>query len=592
MQVTLREEYPRPRLVRERWQGLNGPWRFDFDDEDRGLTEGWFRDSSKLGQTIQVPYAYQTPASGINVQDYHPVVWYAREFDVPTDWQDDQIFLHFGAVDYEATVWVNGHLAGTHRGGYVPFRLDVTKMVKPGRNEVVVRVVDEARYDQPRGKQTARKGGWACWYTPVTGIWQSVWLEPLHQIHLVDLHLVPDIDNERLQVEYELSTVVEGLSIEVVASWQGETVAKTELPLPVTYSDWSDIIPEARGVLSLSIPKPKLWWPEHPNLYDLVVRVRQGDTIVDEVKSYFGMRKVHVENGQFYLNNRRYYQRLVLDQGYWEEGLYTAPSAEALKLDVELTKAMGFNGARKHQKIEDPYYYYYADKLGLLVWSEMPAMYEYSETGAQNLTAEWLEAVLRDRSHPCIVAWVPINESWGVNQLTRRPYPRAEAFLNALYYATHALDGSRPVVSNDGWQHAVTDLVTIHEYTQDWQDLKERQDAFLENTAATTFTHGNPILLSGYRVGDAPILVTEFGGVKVEEQKAEGWGYGQAAVSYDEMVERIDQLVSAIVQESRIEGYCYTQLTDVQQEVNGLLTIDRKPKVPVERYRAVFRRGR
>lgn len=592
MQVTLRQEYPRPRLVRDRWLGLNGVWRFDFDDEDRGIRDGWYLDPSPLTKEIKVPYAYQTPASGINEQEHHPVVWYAREFEVPAEWQDDEVYIHFGAVDYEATVWVNGRLAGQHRGGYVPFRLNISKLLQAGSNTLVVRVVDEPRNDQPRGKQTARQDPWACWYTPVTGIWQSVWLEPLSGVHLKDLHLIPDIDNEALKVEYELSAVTDGLSIELVATWEGETVASTVIPLPRSFNRWSDITPVDRGELTLSIPAPKLWSPEHPNLYDLEVRVYRDGRVVDAVRTYFGMRKVHVADGVFYLNNRRYYQRLILDQGYWKEGLYTAPSAEALRRDVELTKAMGFNGARKHQKIEDPYFYYYCDKLGLLVWSEMPAMYEYSEVGAQNLISEWQRAVLRDRSHPCIVAWVPTNESWGVDQLTRRSYPRAEAHLMTAYYATHALDGTRPVVSNDGWQHALTDLVTIHEYTQEWEELKARQEAFLNNPLATTFTHGNPTLLPGYDNSDAPILVTEFGGVKVEEQKAEGWGYGKAATDYAEMIQRLRDLVSVIVNEPRIQGYCYTQLTDVQQEVNGLLTIERQPKVPLETLREIFGHNR
>lgn len=592
MQVTLRQEYPRPNLVRDRWASLNGEWHFAFDDEDRGMRDAWYLDPTPLSRRIRVPYAYQTPASGINEQEHHPVVWYARDFEVPHTWHGDELYLHFGAVDYEATVWVNGHVAGHHRGGYVPFRLNITHLVKQGTNRLVVRVVDEPRYDQPRGKQTARQGPWACWYTPVTGIWQSVWLEPLNPVHLKDLYLIPDIDHEALRVEYQLSTVVDGLSIELVATWQGTPVASAVVPLPRTFSGWSDITPVDRGVVTLSIPAPKLWSPEHPNLYGLQVRLLRDGAVVDEVKTYFGMRKVHVANGEFYLNNRRYYQRLVLDQGYWEEGLYTAPSAEAIRRDVELIKAMGFNGARMHQKIEDPYFYYYCDKLGLLVWSEMPAVYEYTEEGVQNLIQEWQQAVLRDRSHPSIVAWVPINESWGVDVLRDRVHPRAEAHLMAAYYVTHALDGTRPVVSNDGWQHALTDMVTIHEYTQDWQDLKSRLEAFLNAPHSTAFTHGRLTLLPGYDNRKAPILVTEFGGVKVEEQGAEGWGYGKAAASYAEMAERIRDLVSAILSQPRIQGFCYTQLTDVQQEVNGLLTIGRQPKVPLETLREIFGRQR
>lgn len=588
MSVTMREEYPRPNLVRENWLCLNGAWQFEFDDEQIGIVQSWFVDPAPLKQTITVPYAYQTPASGINVQEHHPVVWYAREFTVPEEWMGGDLLLHFGAVDYEATVWVNGHLAGQHRGGYVPFALEISSLVQPGTNQLVVRVVDDALIDQPRGKQSARKEPFACWYTPVTGIWQTVWLEPVSRTHVSDLYVVPDIDSESVRIEYSLSAVVEGMSVEAVVLLDDERIASLEAPVPRHFNWWSDITPVRTGELTLPVPRPRLWSPEEPHLYDLVIRLRVNGEVVDEVKSYFGMRKVHVENGQFFLNNRRYYQRLILDQGYWQEGLYTAPSAAAIRKDVELIKAMGFNGARKHQKIEDPYFYYYCDKLGLLVWSEMPACYEFSDTGVQAIVAEWQSAVLRDRSHPCIAAWVPINESWGVDILRRRKSPRAEAHLMAMYYATHALDGTRPVISNDGWQHAQTDLVTIHEYTQDPQDLKRRLQRFLEDPHAVTFTHGSEIVLPGYEVGEAPILLTEFGGTKVDAQGAQGWGYGRAAADYDEMAARLKAFIEVIESEPQIQGFCYTQLTDVQQEVNGLLTIDRQPKLPLDVIKDIF----
>ncbi|NLJ24993.1 MAG: glycoside hydrolase family 2 [Firmicutes bacterium] len=588
MAVNLRQEYPRPSLVRERWLSLNGKWQFDFDDQNQGLKEKWFSDAKKLSQKINVPYAYQTPNSGINSQEYHEVVWYARDFEVPSEWRDDRILLHFGAVDWEATVWVNGIVAGKHKGGYVPFSFDITDLLQQGSNQLVVRVVDEDRINQPRGKQTATKQQWGCWYIPVTGIWQSVWLEPVSATRFTDIFLRPDIDGEKLTIEYTLSQLQPGLSIEVVATDEGEILASAKVAGPSRISRWLDA-PLNRGTVNLSVPSPKLWSPENPFLYDLVLRLKDGDEVLDELKTYFGMRKVHIDHGQVYLNNRPYYQRLILDQGYWVEGLYTAPSVEALRRDVELTKAMGFNGARKHQKIEDPYFYYFCDKLGLLVWSEMPACYEYDVEGAERLRREWTEAVLRDRNHPSIIAWVPINEGWGVDQLKGRVMPEATAHLMGLYYQTKSLDPTRLVVSNDGWQHAKTDMLTIHEYTQDKCDLKERYEAFRGNRHKTAFSHGLPILLPDFNYDGAPILVTEFGGVKVEEQQAEGWGYGKAALDYEEMVERIKGLVDVILEQDEVVGYCYTQLTDVQQEVNGLLDANHNPKVEVELYKAAFR---
>ena len=584
----LRQEYPRPSLVRDRWLCLNGEWRFAFDDDDKGLAGGWSSDSSQLDMVINVPFAYQTPASGINCQEYHPVVWYSRDFEVPGDWQRDRILLHFGAVDYEATVWVNGIVAGTHAGGYVPFSFDITDLLREGSNTVTVRVVDEDKITQPRGKQTATGEPWACWYTPVTGIWQSVWLEPVNALRFTDIFLKPDIDNESLTIDYTLTRWEPGLSIEVIASSEGNLVCKQEVSVPDTIIRWL-AAPLSRGSLSISVPSPKLWSPESPFLYDLVLRLKSGDIVVDELKTYFGMRKIHVDRGQVYLNNKPYYQRLVLDQGYWVEGLYTVTSVEELKKDVELTKAMGFNGARKHQKIEDPYFYYYCDKLGLLVWSEMPACYEYDVAGAEALRREWTEAVMRDRNHPCIIAWVPINESWGVDQLAWKVMPEAVAYLMGLYYQTKSLDPTRLVVSNDGWEQALTDMLTIHEYTQDACDLRERYEAFKQNRHKKAFSHGRPIILPEFDYDGAPILVTEFGGVKVEEQQAEGWGYGQAAANYEEMLQRIKDLVDVLLEEDEIVGYCYTQLTDVQQEVNGLLDEHHNPKVDVELYREIFR---
>jgi beta-galactosidase/beta-glucuronidase len=583
-----RSEYPRPDFVRAQWLCLNGPWQFAFDDADCGLYERWYESSASFERIITVPFAYQTPMSGINIQEHHPVVWYKRDLAIPQAWGGQRILLHFGAVDYKATVWVNTQYVGEHQGGYVPFCFDITDYLTPNDNEVTVRVEDDACFNQPRGKQTARKEPWACWYTPVTGIWQSVWLEPVSQTHLAQLHMVPDIDTETLTVHFRLSNLPENLTLEVTVSEAGQEIVKQEIPVPARYTRWSDIKPLQRGTITLSIPQPKYWSPESPFLYDLSVRVKVAGQVVDEVATYFGMRKAHAERGQVFLNNRAYYQRLVLDQGYWEEGLYTAPTLEAIRRDVELTKAMGFNGARKHQKIEDPYYYYYADKLGLLVWSEMPACYEYDEDGAQLLRQEWIEAVQRDRNHPCIIAWTPLNESWGVDQLQRRKQPQIVSYMLELYHLTKSLDPTRLVISNDGWQHALTDLLTIHEYTQNPVDLERRLEAFSQNPHAAVFSHGVYTLLQEFPYNGAPILVTEFGGTRVEAQGSKGWGYGDAVTDYDAWVERIGRLVAAVTSRPDIVGYCYTQLTDVKQEVNGLLTADHTPKVEPERLKAVF----
>jgi len=584
----LRNEYPRPDRVRKEWLSLNGTWDFAFDDRNEGIKGKWFQDLTKLDQKIIVPFAYQAPASGIGTSDYHPVIWYGREFSSPKAW-DERTILHFGAVDYEATVWVNGIYVGSHRGGYVPFFFDITDLLQPESNELVVRIVDLARPDQPRGKQSARDESWGCWYTPITGIWQSVWLEHLHGLHIEDFHLIPDIKQERVLLEYTLSEITENLSLEATVSAEGNLVSRQDIAVGPVYNRWSNVTPLEEGQLSISVPHARLWSVDHPFLYDLVLTLKHEGQVVDEIKTYFGMREVTSRHGQVYLNGRACYQRLVLDQGYWDEGIYTPLSIDDLKKDVELIKSLGFNGVRKHQKIEDPYFYYYCDKLGLLVWSEMPACYEYSEAGASNLRREWTEAVIRDRNHPSIIAWVPINESWGVDQLTRTMDPRIIAYLESLYYHTRSLDHTRLVVSNDGWQHGTTDLVTIHEYTQNASELTRRYQAFSDNPNATTFSHNLPTLLAGFDLTDQPIIVSEFGGVKIEDGKP-GWGYGKAASSSEDMVNRVSELVDALLSFSEIAGYCYTQLTDVEQEVNGLFTIDRKPKADVKRLKEIFSR--
>ncbi|MGI6148571.1 MAG: glycoside hydrolase family 2 protein [Limnochordia bacterium] len=590
--MTLRSEYPRPQFIRELWQTLNGEWDFAFDDQNLGITQAWYKRELPNPRKIIVPFCYQSPYSGINSQEIHEIVWYQREFVLPEAWQGKRVLLNFGAVDYSCTVWVNGHLAGQNEGGYVSFTLDITDFVHPDRNVVTVRVVDRPLTSQPRGKQKARFANYGCWYTQVTGIWQSVWLEAVGSTFIDRVRLLPDIDRGLLEVEFWLSQFEPDLALQCEISLDGEPAAAAICKIEERHTRFSDIIPRRDGFFAVEIPNAKLWSPESPTLYDIKLTLTRGDAVLDKVQTYVGMRKIHTENGRIFLNNEPYYLRMVLDQGFWPEGVYTAPSVDTIRYDVEMTKALGFNGARKHQKIEDPYYYYLCDKLGLLVWCEMPAAFVYDEEVSQNITSEWQRVVMQHYNHPCIVAWVPVNESWGVDQLMHgtRPEedPRLVHHLLALYCVTKSLDPTRLVVGNDGWQQAVTDIVAIHEYTQDADDLRRRYQAFREDRGSNAFSHNRRILLPGYQYMGQPIMITEYGGVKVEEQGAEGWGYGEAAKSYSEMLDRMAALTNAILGEDEICGYCYTQLTDVEQEVNGLLTYDRKPKVDPERFRAIF----
>ncbi len=581
-----RAEYPRPDFVRKEWLSLNGTWDFAF--ADGAADRKYVGDAEAFDRKIEVPFVFQSQLSGIGDTSPHEVVWYRREFTVPKEWQGQQIKLHFGAVDYESTVWVNGQFAGTNKGGYVPFSFDITELLVDGTNTLVVQVIDRDRTDQPKGKQSANLDNWGCWYTRTTGIWQSVWLEPVASTHISHLRVVPDIDNQVVDIEYYIAGITEDLTVQFDVTLNGELVSSTSFPVSVKYSHYSDLTPRSENRVRVSVPDCQLWSPENPVLYDLKIILSKGESAVDTADTYFGMRKVEARGNKIYLNNRPYYLRMVLDQGFWPTGICTPEKAADYEWDVQFMKDCGFNGVRKHQKIEDPYFYYYCDKMGLLVWAEMPSRYIYDETGAVNIIGEWQRAVRRLYNFPSIMAWVPMNESWGVEQLRQGEHKRAQAHLDSMYYTTKALDETRLVVSNDGWQHATTDIITIHDYTQDHVDLTQRYQRFQQDRHETAFSHGLPILLPDYDYKGQPIMMTEYGGVKVEEQEADGWGYGQAAKDYEEMLQRMKELTFAILEQDEMCGYCYTQLTDVQQEVNGLATFDRKPKVATERFKEIF----
>jgi len=585
-----RPEYPRPQFRRRDWTNLNGPWRFAFDDADAGLAENWQNgatlEGSPFDREITVPYCYQAGLSGIGETGFHDVVWYARTFEHPPVGPDGRLLLHFGAVDYRATVWVNGSFVRSHEGGHTPFSADITSALREGENTLVVRAEDPSRDATiPRGKQYWKEESEGIFYTRTTGIWQTVWLEPVDRRRVGSLRLTPNVDEATLDVEARIEGFEPGLTLRLVVSFSGDEVlddgvavtspvVRRRLPL-VRAGEAPDTPHLSRW------PGAKLWSPEEPNLYDLHVELLDGDGgTLDAVEGYFGVRKIEARDGEVFLNNRPYYQRLVLDQGYFPGGILTAPTDDDLRRDVELTKRMGFNGARKHQKVEDPRWLYWADTLGLLVWGEMANAYQYSEEYVRRITAEWQEAVRRDHNHPSIVAWVPMNESWGVPNLGTDPAQREH--LLALYHLTRSLDGTRPVVSNDGWEHALTDLCNIHDY---------RDAAALARTYATVESSvaaepaGRRIYAPGHAYRGEPILVTEFGGIAFAGEER-GWGYSTVA-NPEDFLKRYAAMIEALLACDPVRGFCYTQLTDVEQEVNGLLTYDRKPKADLERIREI-----
>jgi beta-galactosidase/beta-glucuronidase len=537
--ATPRPEYPRPRLRRREWVNLNGAWQFAFD-------------APNFDRSIVVPFAYQSAKSGIGERTLHDTVWYQRRFQRP---DADRLLLHFGAVDYTATVWVNDVEVARHEGGHTPFSADISGVVRRGDNELVVRADDPATdRSLPRGKQYWGEKPEGIFYTATTGIWQTVWLEPLPERHVTSLRLWPRLDDGVL--EFDVGTSDPDANVELNVTLRGRPVGGfAGRP--------------GRGRLPLA--DVQAWSPQTPVLYELTVRLLDSaGRDIDRVESYFGLRTVGTSDGRFLLNGEPYLQRLVLDQGYYPGGWYTAASDADLRRDIELAKAFGFNGARKHQKIEDPRWLYWADRLGFLVWAEMPSFHEHTAQAEQRLMDELAAAIERDRDHPCVVAWVPMNESFGF----KRPLPErvVATLLNRLYALAHQLDETRPVVSNDGLEHARTDLFTLHDYGTP-TDLRRRYATLA--SALEPSGRPLPLYLPGYSYQGEPMLVTEFGGIALEGSG--GWAYARAG-SMRELAERYADLITALMAEGPVEGFCYTQLTDIEQECNGLLTFDRRAK--------------
>ncbi len=580
--TTPRPEYPRPEFARDAWLNLNGTWRFAFDDDDKGLVEQWFAGGT-LPQEITVPFTFQSPLSGIGNNDFHDIVWYQRAFDTPETWAGQRLILHFGAVDYRAWVWVNGVFVTFHEGGHTSFSADITRLVKDKDNQIVVRVEDVSEdIYQPRGKQYWKRDSAAIFYTRTTGIWQTVWLEPVSDCYLKNVKITPDIDNRSVQLEIELEgDLPANLRLESAISFEGKGVLRAGYQAEEATPFLTQLIALGEDHVWDSI---QLWSPEKPNLYDLELQLKQGDTVLETVKLYFGMRKISIEQGEVRLNNHPYMMRLVLDQGYHPEGILTFPTDSDYIKDIELTKALGFNGARKHQKVEDPRYLYWADKMGLLVWGEMANAYAFSSEYVGRITAEWQEAILRDFNHPCIVAWTPMNESWGVPNLPGDPKQRAH--LVAMVHLTKSLDSTRLVISNDGWEHAETDLLTIHDYESSGAILTERY-ATHESTLSARPANRD-LYVKNYEYAGEPILLTEFGGVAYRVSQQQGWGYSTAGDEAD-FVKRLADILEAVYASPVLQGFCYTQLTDVEQEINGLLTYDRQPKSKLETIAAIIR---
>ncbi|RYG23583.1 glycoside hydrolase family 2 [bacterium] len=578
-----RSEHPTPQHRRDRWTCLNGHWEFAYDDAEIGLEESW-SDGRPLPLTINVPFPYQAPASGIGDPSVHEVVWYAKTLTYDESWRGQDLLLHFGAVDYACAVYVNGQYVGGNRGGHVPFAFDIAPYLHDGDNRIILRVEDRQDPTQPRGKQVASGIPHGIDYTCTTGIWQTVWLEPVPQVRIETFRFTPVLEEEGVEIRVILHGPANGWEIEAEVFDGIDSVAKVR-----RYSS------AATGRLFLRIPDLKTWSAESPHLYGVKLRLLQRGEVLDEVTSYLGMRSVEVRDGKFLLNGKETYMKMALDQGYWPEGLLAAPSDEALRADVLLAKSMGFNGVRKHQKIEDPRFLYWCDVLGLMVWGEMANARAWSPEAEDAFLQEWSRAVQRDYNAPCIVAWVPLNESWGV-PLINKGHAGQYAFVERAVRTTRLFDFYRPVIDNDGWDHTdVTDICTIHDYTSSGAEVRERYAETAQGGALPerTWWDGGLTFVEGSGYHGQPVMLTEVGGFLIKPfwLPKEQWDvlyatYGSVDDT-DELLAKIEDLMGAIASLPFVSGFCYTQLTDVEQEINGLVTYDRKPKVPIERIREI-----
>lgn len=575
-----RPEYPEPQFMRASWMSLNGSWDFAFDDANQGSAQHWDMSPLPHSMKINVPYCFESKLSGIQDTGFHPVFWYRRSFAVPREkaWTGKNILLHFGAVDFRASVWLNNHFLGEHEGGGVPISFDISSSIRQGSNLLTLRVEDPPTDKSiPRGKQFWEKKSKSIFYTRTSGIWQPVWIEATAKTHLDYVHVTATQDGSAVFHGGLNAHPSHPLHVSIELANQGVLVAHEDV---VTTEDRFDA--------ALKVDSPQLWSPDSPTLYDLRYTLSEGDQVLDRVQSYVGFRTIGLEGNRVTINGKPCYLKLLLDQGHWPESILTPPSDAAILKDIELITAMGFNGVRKHQKIADPRFLYWADKRGLLVSGEIADAQEFDSEAARRTTAEWLAELKRDYNHPSIIIWNAINESWGVPKLNDKDQ---QAYLKALYWITKSLDQTRFMIDNEGWMHTDdTDLFAIHDYTKSGEELYQKyRDVTPQSTSIPK--NGRDALISGYRYNGSPLYLSEFGGIAFipvgTQASGDSWGYSGVEKTQEAAFARLSQLFDGVAKLPNLVGFCYTQLTDVEQEVNGLLTYDRKPKFEVAQVKAL-----
>ena len=580
-----RPEYPRPQFVRDDWLCLNGEWQFEIDLGDSGLERGLVE--RELAGRITVPFCPESVLSGVGHTDWMNAVWYRRQVAIPAQWAGRDVLLHFQAVDYDATVWVNGVEVGRHRGGFTPFTCELKGVARPGETAtIVVRARDPRGGPKPAGKQSPRFENYGCMYTRTTGIWQTVWMEPVPAMRLGRPAITPDVSRSLFHLQVPVVGATAGAELGAAVRVGGEIISKATARLGLDLN------------LSLDLPIPeaycRLWSPADPFLYDLEIALADADgVIVDRATSYAGLRGISIEGPAIKLNGEPIFQRLVLDQGYYPDGILTAATDEALRRDIELSLAAGFDGARLHQKVFEERFLYHADRLGYLVWGEFAdwGCNGYGPDGdnqqpAATYITQWLEALARDYSHPAIIGWCPLNETW---QLITDRITALDDVTLGLFLATKAMDKTRPVLDASGYSHRVpqADVYDSHNYEQDPASFAAMMAGLAAGRPYVNMRNGQPISIA-YR--GQPYFCSEFGGTWWNPDARQGedsWGYGNRPQSLEEFYARFEALCASLLDNPRMFGYCYTQLTDVFQEQNGIYRFDRRPKFDGQRLRAI-----
>ena len=585
-----RPEYPRPQFVRPDWVCLNGEWEFEIDGGDSGAERGLL--TQAFSQKITVPFCPESELSGLGHKDFMLAVWYRRGITVPDNWQGRHVLLHFGAVDYDTTVWINGEEVMRHRGGFTPFSMPLKSVTGGDTFTVVVRARDDWRGPQARGKQSTRYAPHGCVYTRTTGIWQTVWMEPVPDAALRRPRLTPDVANGAIHLEQPLTQNRPGLTLHAVLRDADGTVATASVAAHL------DLSP----LLTLTIPEDRrrLWSPSDPHLYDIEIELRdEAGTVVDRSTSYAGLRSIAIDGQKVKINGETIFQRLVLDQGYYTDGVMTAPTDEALKADIQMSLDVGFNGARLHQKVFEERFLYHADRMGYLIWGEFgdwgcgsfgPGD-DHQQMGASYIT-QWLEALERDYSHPSIIGWCPLNETW---QAIGDGITVLDDVTRGMYLATKAMDTSRPVLDTSGYSHRVrfADIYDSHDYISE-QEFPEGLANFQKRHAAMdageVFINDSAKWSVPYE--GQPYFVSEFGGFKwvLEKDRAqagESWGYGGSPTSLEDFYQRFQAVCDTLLDNPHMFGYCYTQLTDIFPELNGIYTFDRRAKFDAPRLKAI-----